>query len=344
MTNLPSIIYGFFLPLIALAFLIATTTATTNQDVTEWLQDKRQDANVQELPSGILYLRKSEGEGEFHPSFDSYCRIELEISRVRVEDGTLTPEEIVESTVTGADEPKLIRPIDSLPAIREALGYMVEGDWWELYNRVNGGLQKITLELVSIYQGDLVPRGEHHLCWVELAWVEGKYQYQPVGSHCNDQEVAYIHKVAGWDARSAKAEQELTRLRRVLSKGNVKQDLAEWVRRRMHLLKQFLLEEMRLCAIYHVLTPEGQSEFFQEDCNAREQEYIVKVQYWELEKIQEELKRIDSLDQNSVDPTLASWIRRRIRILNQIASFKPVSASQPIEESPPENIIHNDEL
>lgn len=337
--------------LIHFLVFITPLIAATNEVGNQWLQDKQREANVQELPTGLLYERKQQGEGEFHPSFDSYCKIEMEVSLVK----STNELEMIETTATG--EPRLVRPLDAMPAVRQAMQVMVEGDWWELYVpshlgyvgvNSNHNIQGdeallVTLELISIQSGDMSPKGELHSCFIELSWDRSteRYNHQPVGS-CNEKDQGYIQKVTGWESRSSRADNELTRLRGVLRKGNMKQDLAQWVRRRIHILKQFLLEEMRLCLLTY-----RDTGFFQEDCNAQEQEYNGKVTEWESEQIEGELQRLNGLDQSFVDRALASWIRRRIRILNQVGAIKSTWTSEEAKESPPEenlNLNRNDEL
>lgn len=306
----------------------------TNEAGEKWLETKRNDAYVRKRPSGLMYRRMNDGEGKLHPTFDTYIKIDMEISRILDEEGNT---EVVETTTLG--EPRMVRPMDTIPALREVLELMVEGDWWEVFvpsdlgfvdksnTKVNGDeALLVSLELSSIASGDTLPKGENHDCYLELYWIQqtGHYGYRPMGD-CDSKDHGYINKVSGWDGRSVKAEQELTRLRSVEKKGNTKESLAKWLRRRIHILKQFLLEEMRICSIFGVNTPDG-LVFLQEDCNAQEQEYTAKAQDWGQDKIGEELNRLDGLDQTSVDPVLGSWIRKRIRILNQMNSAKSAFA------------------
>lgn len=308
----------------------------TNEAGEKWLETKRNDAHVQKRPSGLMYRRMNGGEGTLHPTFDTYVKIDMEISRILDDEGNT---EIVETTTLG--EPRMVRPMDTIPGLREALGLMVEGDWWEVYLPSDLGFVDksntkvygdeallVSLELVSIASGDTLPKGEHHDCYMELSWNQqsGHYGYRPMDG-CDSKDHGYINKVSGWDGRSMKAEQELTRLRSVEKKGNTKESLANWLRRRIHILKQFLMEEMRICSIFGVHTPNGVL-FLQEDCNAQEQEYSGKAQDWGEDKMREELNRLDGLDQASVDPVLGSWIRRRIRILKQMNAAKSAFAEQ----------------
>ena len=77
----------------------------------------------------------------------------------------------------------------------------------------------------------------------------------------------------------------------------------------------------------------GNLELFQEDCNAQEQEYIVKSQAWDTAKVRDELERLESLDQSAVDKELASWIRRRIRILNQFVSLRETNQGEQADDN-----------
>ncbi|CAB9508535.1 expressed unknown protein [Seminavis robusta] len=324
--------------------LLLQHVQATNDAGLQWLAKQREDKHTVETPSGLMYKRKiKKPRGTHHPSFDAYCKIQLEISRVLDHNGTT---ELVESTTAeGGGQPITLRPEDSsLPVIREALQSMVEGDWWELYVPSHLGYQHgdnknnknkatttnhddnndaaallVELELQEISHGDLLPAGEVHRCFFQIQWnaAERIYFFQP-NSECDERDQTYIQKVSRWDSRSSKADAETARLRNMLAKENVKQELGFWMRRRMHILKQFLKEEMRICTLI-------QDGAYMEDCNAQEQEYVKKVDAWEDTKVAEEIERLVHMDQTtttSLEPTLASWVRRRIRILNQMQSVK----------------------
>lgn len=268
--------------------------------------------------------------------------------------------EIVETTTLG--EPKLIRPQDDatlVPAIQEALQLMVEGDWWELYvpshlgyngisddgvhknNNTTGNDEDdaalmISLELVSITGGDPIPQGEYYECYLQVQEDPETANYYSIlpTADCNEQEVQYISKwtAVAKDQRSAKVERELMRLQNMLRKNNsganMKQSLAVWVRRRIHLLKLFLHDRIRLCTVSVVNTV-----YTPVDCNVQEQDYIHKVfQQWDLPLVQEEIIRLSRMEPESMDAVLASWVRKRIRILKQLQHTLQHKDKNPTEE------------
>jgi hypothetical protein len=59
-----------------------------------------------------------------------------------------------------------------------------------------------------------------------------------------------------------------------------------------------------------------------EDCNEKEIKYIGKTQEWEAAKVTSEMERLTGLMANAMKPTLLEWIKRRVHILQQLASKK----------------------
>jgi hypothetical protein len=57
-----------------------------------------------------------------------------------------------------------------------------------------------------------------------------------------------------------------------------------------------------------------------EDCTEKEIKYIEKTQEWEAAKVTSEMERLTGLMANAMKPTLLEWIKRRVHILQQLAS------------------------
>jgi hypothetical protein len=322
--------------LLALLRLLGDAIAT-NLDGEAWLGQKRKQTDdvlqvVSELPSGLLYRVKDPGTGNFHPASDTYCNVDYAITLI---DGSP-----VEST-REQDQAAMLRPEDSIPAIQEALQLMVDGAWWELYvpshlgydarrnkDIRDGEALMVSLGLNSVLQGDKIPLGEVHNCLVQLDDDQARGYFKVRTSEaCDDRDKDYIDKIISWEHRSSHIREELARLRSLLKKSDndMNENLSMWARRRIHLLKQFTREDMRMCTIRHV--PNGETEAVQPtDCNFKEQEYIHKVQDWELHKIQDEINRLAMyVEKSSMEAELASWVRKRVRILNQISRAMPVA-------------------
>ena len=335
------------------AYSFSVPVLATNVAGEAWLGQKRKHSNeVTELPSGLLYRVKDPGAGNLHPTSDAYCSVDYEITLI---DGTP-----VESTRQAGDA-AMIRPEDSIPAIQEALQLMVDGAFWELYVPSHLGYDKRTnrdvkegealmvqLGLNQILRGDTIPVGEVHDCFVELDDRQATgYFHVKKSAGCDERDQKYIEKIISWDHRFTHIREELARLRGMLKKSDehMKESLASWARRRINILKQFLSEDMIMCTVrYEVVQEERQpseeggnvematmTRVHPVDCNFKEQEYIEKIQDWDLEKVKEEIHRLVSYEENSsMEADLASWVRKRLRILNQIARAK---AASPIGEN-----------
>jgi hypothetical protein len=117
----------------------------------------------------------------------------------------------------------------------EAMQLMVEGDKWEMYipselgygdrgspPKIGGGDVLIfTMEILEIL-GDKVDA-------LNCSVSDGK--------DCNEREVTYIAKIKSKAWETAKVDTELERLTKL--QGNLmKEDLREWLNRRVHILKQ----------------------------------------------------------------------------------------------------------
>ena len=346
--------------------VLATSTNTnTNTSKAEsfrrrlqqvFLDEKRQDAAVEALPSGLLIQRRHNGNGQFHPSLDTYCEVDTELSRLTLrwknsnptrtsgDDDEIGTHPTITTTSTLLQEApeasQMIRPIDAatMPAIRQALLRMVEGDWWELYvvdddNNNNdddtASVLVVSLELVAVSRGDKIPKGEYHDCHIALV------DDSPVGSvGCDERDSQYIAKIALWEPhRSPQVEAELARLKGMLgNKNRMKQPLARWVRRRIHLLKQFFLrDDMRVCRVHFGGDHPGHRYFhMHDDCNAQEQDYLWKVMQWNVAEVTTELRRLHRIITShgfpGMDAALASWVHRRRRILKQILDATKGSA------------------
>ena len=110
---------------------------------------------------------------------------------------------------------------------------MVVGDKFELYipselaygdggspPKIPGGSVLIfQMEILEI-QGDTVPALSCDA---------------PSKENCNEKETQYLEKIAAWDAD--KKTKEVARLTKMLS-GNMKPELMEWIKRRLHVLNQ----------------------------------------------------------------------------------------------------------
>jgi hypothetical protein len=57
-----------------------------------------------------------------------------------------------------------------------------------------------------------------------------------------------------------------------------------------------------------------------EDCTEKELNYIEKTKAWEAAKVTSELERLSGLLTTAMKPTLLEWIKRRVHILQQLAS------------------------
>jgi hypothetical protein len=336
-TSTMKLLLSFFLAapclLIADLVVVAAAETSTYEAGLSWLAEKRKQDGVLELPSGLLYTVRESGAGKFHPSEDTYCTVDYDIS---LKDGTQ-----VESTRGG--KPALMRPEDFIPALKEALTRMVDGDWWELYvpshlgygDRGTEDVQPgeallVSLDLQTVLNGDKIPKGEVHDCIVQLDDDQaGGFFHVKSSDKCSERDVKYIQKIAGWGSRATRIREELARLRGVVKSGDMKEDLAFWLRRRIHLLKLFLKEDMRMCTVHFTKSNGKITIHHGEDCNYKELEYIEKVSDWDLDKVDHEIQRLAGMKIESMEVLLASWLKKRIRILNQISRARARELEEP---------------
>ena len=336
-------------------------SSSQNQVIREWLDSNNAaNAAIEVLPSGLLVQRMREGPGKFHPALDTYCEIDMEVARLTLEKNKNTTSGIAATSNAiiqeASDKSQIVRPNDfvnnnqNMPgaaAVREALPRMVAGDWWDLYvedhdiNDIDNMTQTTTVLVVSLEviavsdQGYNIPKGEYHNCRVTIRDVledtPGHLARHPFegGAGCEERDYKYIQKIATaqWhdDPRKRSTLQnlnvEIARLKRMLSKTNMKPSLAVWVRRRVDILQQFMQQDLRLCHLHFGPTPGLLYVYkYQTDCSAQEQEYLWHVLPWSHTALKAETLRLRQmlLGDGQMEATLASWVRRRLWILMQI--------------------------
>ena len=204
--------------------------ARTNDAGIEFLKSKRSDPDVVERTSGLMYKVLKKGDGKVHPGPQTPCLCHYS--------GTLIDGTTFDSSYDRG-EPISFAPNQVIKGWTEAMQMMVAGDKWELYIPSelaygdHGSPPKIgpgdalifQMEIIEIQGDDVI---EKLVCDVET--LEG----------CNDKEKAFIAKIETWNIQRKKF--EITRLIDTMEKNKVKKrftdELLEWMRRRVHILKQ----------------------------------------------------------------------------------------------------------
>lgn len=204
--------------------------AKTNDAGVEFLVDKRSDPDVVERKSGLMYKVLKKGDGKVHPGPKTPCLCHYS--------GTLIDGTTFDSSYDRG-EPIAFAPNQVIAGWTEAMQLMVEGDKWELYIPSElaygdrGSPPKIGPGEALVFQMEIIEiQGDHVIekltCDVET--LEG----------CNDKEKEFIEKIETWNIQRKKF--EIARLRDTIEKNKTKKrfsdDLLDWMRRRVHILKQ----------------------------------------------------------------------------------------------------------
>lgn len=217
------LLFGLFL-------LPSCLLAETNEAGIEFLRSKRGAPDVMERNSGLLYKVLKHGDGKVHPGPKTPCLCHYS--------GTLIDGTTFDSSYDRG-EPSSFAPHQVISGWTEAMQLMVEGDKWEMYIPSElaygdrGSPPKIGPGEALVFQMELIEiQGDHVIdkltCVVET--LEG----------CNEKEKKFIEKMETYNIQRKKF--EIARLRETIEKNKVKKrfsdDLLDWMRRRIHLLKQ----------------------------------------------------------------------------------------------------------
>jgi hypothetical protein len=110
---------------------------------------------------------------------------------------------------------------------------MVEGDKWELY---------IPSDLAYGDRGSppKIEGGSMLIFQMEILEITGDGKVMAL--KCDEKEVKFLGKIADWDTE--KKEGEVTRLGKILGDSSkLKSELAEWIQRRLYILKQLVSDK-----------------------------------------------------------------------------------------------------
>ena len=223
--------------------LLDCAVARTNDAGIKFLLSKRNDPDVTEMTSGLMYKVLRHGDGDHHPGPNTPCSCHYA--------GTLLDGTLFDSSYDrGA--PSTFSPNQVIKGWTEAMEMMVEGDKWELYlpseiaygdegsppNIGGGEVLIFTIEMIEIL-GD--EKKDKLRCEV---WTREK---------CNEEEIKYIEKIDRWNIHKKKF--EIARLRDIMEDNKTshrfRAELIEWMRRRVHLLKQMVVYQPEEDNPYH---------------------------------------------------------------------------------------------
>jgi len=189
--------------------------------------ENKNKPGVVPLPSGLQYKVLERGDGLYHPGPYTPCMCHYS--------GTLVDGTKFDSSYDRG-EPSQFAPSQVIKGWTEAMQLMVEGDKWELY---------VPYELAYGERGSppKIPGYSALVFQIELVEIVGKDKVEALScdaetqQNCNDQETGYLKRIENWN--DAQIDGELARLERMYeNKGSMKPELAGWIRRRLHILKQ----------------------------------------------------------------------------------------------------------
>ena len=78
-----------------------------------------------------------------------------------------------------------------------------------------------------------------------------------------------------------------------------------------------------------------------EKCNEKEAKYLDKIADWDENKISAETRRLFKVASSSMAPELASWVKKRLRLLKEISKKDDDSGEESVE---PEVVVSDEEL
>ncbi|GAX21745.1 FKBP-type peptidyl-prolyl cis-trans isomerase FklB [Fistulifera solaris] len=204
--------------------------AKTNDAGIEFLAGKRSEPDVVERKSGLMYKVLRKGDGKVHPGPTTPCLCHYS--------GTLIDGTTFDSSYDRGD-PITFAPNQVIAGWTEAMQMMVEGDKWELY---------IPSELAYGDRGSppKIGPGEALIFQMEILEIQGKDVVDKLTCDvetlegCSDREKDFIERIETWNIQRKKF--EIGRLTETMEKNKIKKrfsdDLLEWMRRRVHILKQ----------------------------------------------------------------------------------------------------------
>jgi FKBP-type peptidyl-prolyl cis-trans isomerase FklB len=219
------------LAILSLTFA-SVVRAGTNEEGLAFLAENREKPGVVELPSGLQYKVLQEGTGTFHPAKNTPCSCHYA--------GTLIDGTTFDSSYDRGS-PTTFAPNQVIKGWTEAMQLMVQGDKWELYIPSElgygdaGSGAKIPGGSVLVFQMEILELQGNEADWVPALKCDAVSKEK-----CSDREKTYLEKVGGWD--DAKKSSEKTRINKILDAddGKLKTDLADWMRRRLHILEQLV--------------------------------------------------------------------------------------------------------
>uniref|UniRef100_A0A7R9WUW9 peptidylprolyl isomerase n=1 Tax=Craspedostauros australis TaxID=1486917 RepID=A0A7R9WUW9_9STRA len=210
---------------ILVTLLAIAVAAASNPEGIEFLAQNKDKPGVVTTPSGLQYKILNRGAGKYPPAEKTPCNCHYE--------GKLLNGEVFDSSYERG-EPTMFSPVQVIQGWREAMPMMVEGDKWELYipselaYGAEGAGDSIRPGDVLIFQMELLEILEGERVLAMKCDAKSK-------EDCNEREIKYIDKVAGWEA--TKVASEVERLAKMQSK-SMKEELKEWITRRSKILAQ----------------------------------------------------------------------------------------------------------
>jgi FKBP-type peptidyl-prolyl cis-trans isomerase FklB len=210
-----------------LTLALVTVVKATDVEGLAFLAANRLDPTVTELPSGLQYKIVRKGTGKYHPTKSSPCSCHYT--------GFLVDNSTKFDSSVDRGEPSTFAPNQVIRGWTEAMQRMVEGDKWELYipselaYGERGSPPKIPANAMLIFQLELLEIQSDDKVPALLCNVLTKEE-------CNERELVYMSKIASWD--SVKMSKEASRLESLLLEKYIKPELRDWMRARLHIVKQ----------------------------------------------------------------------------------------------------------
>jgi FKBP-type peptidyl-prolyl cis-trans isomerase FklB len=211
--------------LLLLSCLTSTlVSAGTNEAGVAFLEESKSKPGVITLASGLQYKVLQAGSGTSHPTVSAPCKCHYRGTSI---DGTTF------DSSYDRGEPTTFAPNQVIKGWTEAMQLMVEGDKWEMY---------IPSELAYGDRGSppKIGGGDALVFQMEILEILGDkvdaLKCLLDGTDCNEKEVKFIEKCKAWEA--TKVESEIARLSG-LQANPMKDDLREWLGRRLHIVRQF---------------------------------------------------------------------------------------------------------
>lgn len=233
-----------FFNLASLGFLSTFSAAETNEVGKAYLEERKKDKDVIELPSGLLYKVLKKGSGKFSPYKDTSCECHYAGTTPSL---TENPHEISDEadwkefdSSYKRGEPTSFAPNQVIKGWTEAMQLMKEGDKWEMYIPSELGYGENGT-------GDKIKGGDVLVFRMEMLNIKGKKKRVvkcnfETEEGCDEEELAMYkpYKDMNADQRKEKADEvkkEIDELEERMKKP-FKKDEFKGVKEKMSKLKQ----------------------------------------------------------------------------------------------------------